>query len=210
MKDQFRKEYRKFPPSRSGDERPPEEESSKWQYYIRLMFLKDVVKYKKSIGNLSVPVTTASEQGTAGSSEPMDVDGNSNMGSDCEEESDSASSGSQSDSDVEAPTRTKNLGNSSGNSIDSSRGKKRKSPSVKESLADIERQNLAQLREMSETKKARREEHKKRKERKERKDQKDDHFSFLMSLWPYMKKIPAERVLEARCRINCVVQEFML
>lgn len=52
LRDQFAVELGKYPPPRSGDAADATQ-SSKWQYFHLLHFLKDIVKPRASTGNVS-------------------------------------------------------------------------------------------------------------------------------------------------------------
>ncbi|XP_076473111.1 uncharacterized protein LOC143302354, partial [Babylonia areolata] len=197
LRDYFGTEYSKRPVARSGDGADDPPSTSKWQYFNRLLFLKDIVAPRKSSGSLGSLVNSDIETASEAAVDSLhcslqDLDPISSVESvdpelashDATDTPDGTVSGTTSHSlptPQETPTPQR------------SRGKKRKGDSLNhyEKLLELEQQKIKLLADRNTVD-----------------DTKDDDFLFLKSLLPYIKRIPDERKMSFRSRVQLLVEEY--
>lgn len=185
LRDQFSVELGKHPPIRSGD--PAEDMlTSKWPYFTQLLFLKDIVKPRTATGNLprtSTQVTYQEE--SQDSSEHNDNSGN-----------EEASERSQQESVVESSITSPSLPSPTTPIVTPIITKKRRgiTDTYQETMLDIERRKVEYLESKVKKNSFTKEE--------------DEHFSFFKSLLPHVRKIPENKILSFRNRVQDLVHEF--
>lgn len=193
LRDQFAVELGKFTP-RTGDA-AGDTQTSKWQYFKSLHFLKDVVKPRASTGNFSSLLA----KGTAETSLPGP--------SQVRNQTDGVESPLDEEECVPAsPTLTQDVPVRGDEDFDKQRitsnssrpkkqtaGKRPKKEDYNQSILDIERQIMQYLIENSSRKRA--------------KDD-DEDLMFFKSLLPHVKKIPDANKLTFRSHIQELVQQF--
>ncbi|GFN87342.1 transcription factor adf-1 [Plakobranchus ocellatus] len=165
----------------TGDGAEESTQTSKWQYYQQMLFLKDIVAPRRCQSSLDSIVSDVDSQSHNQFTilEPAPESNNEHYDI-------PASSSAASPSECQlGPSPTPQA-----------RGKKRKStagPGVlyQQKLLDLEEKKL----ELST-------------QRNEKNDESDDDLLFLKSLLPYIKRIPAERKLSFRSGIQRVVEDF--
>lgn len=190
MRDQFSVEFGKIPKTRSGE--PAPNYTVKWPYFQSLLFLKDIVKARTSGGNCATIESTEIEE------ENAETDNNVSM-QDTELDSVTLTN----EDSISAPSSSKteyleadNKKNSSEmiNKHKTTIKRKRDSNSVNEEMIEIEHQKLRYLQEKA--------------NKRQREVDEDDHSSFFKSLLPHVRKIPPNKILSFRGRIQQIVDEY--
>ncbi|XP_050511402.1 uncharacterized protein LOC126887729 [Diabrotica virgifera virgifera] len=181
LRDNFRKELTKTKKGRSGDAGGISI-PSKWFYFTLMLFLKDNMTQRNATGN--IPPLNNQENSYEENTTPDTIsepdyerNHNSEFNSDSELNTDTM------------PTTPKAAKIAQANKETGTKSKKAKS-SVYEKMIAIEEEKLKAYREKC----------------KERTKEEDSDFHFLMSLMPYMKKIPEDQKLSVRIKI----QQFLL
>ena len=175
LKDQFRKELKKKPVSKSGAE--AECWVSSWQYFNLMAFMKDEIIPAQTAGNLHI-----NHQLRIDDAEINDAQEESQQSVESQEMRDSEEGPIQSP----APQR---LSSSSSSSLPSST-RKRKANSMREDMLELEKKKLMLLeKRVSES-------------RENELLQKDEDYLFLMSILPTMKKLNDLQKLRFRGKIN--------
>lgn len=181
LRDYFGAEYSKRPVPRSGDGAEESTQTSKWQYYQQMLFLKDIVAPRRCQSSLESIVSDVDSQSHNQFTVPEPAPECDNEHYDIP-----ASSSAASHSECQpGPSPTPQA-----------IGKKRKStvsPGVlyQQKLLDLEEKKLELLTQHN-----------------EKNDENDDDLLFLKSLLPYIKRIPAERKLSFRSGVQRVVENF--
>lgn len=200
LRDQFSIELTKSNRSKSGDAATKTEES-KWPHLKLLLFLRDIVKPRLSTGNI-IPETE-----TTGDVVTIEFFGTQDSAIDVEEVTDFTIEDPNNDelhTDVldncdeiysENLENTESISPRADTANTYSTAKKRAKRPLKEYIIDIEREKLKILRD-------------KMKIRESSEKNEDEDLHFLKSLLPHIKKIPDNRKLTFRSKIQEVVERF--
>ncbi|KAF5272482.1 hypothetical protein FQR65_LT17392 [Abscondita terminalis] len=191
LRDQFSVEFGKVPKTRSGD--PAPNYTVKWPYFQSLLFLKDIVKSRTSGGNCAAIIQSTevegdtSERNNEVSIEETDIDLNTLPNDD---------SITVPNSDKTENIEVDSKKHSSQMMTKQKTAIKRKSNnySWNEEIIKIEQQKLQYLQEKA--------------NKRSREADGDDHNSFFNSLLPHVRKIPPNKILSFRGRVQQIVDEY--
>ena len=190
LRDYFRTEYSKRPINRSGDAEDCPAWKSKWQYYSQLLFLKDIVAPRKSSGPLchnidDVATDFQNSDPVFGPASPTESIDSEVININPNDTTDLLVAGASSASPTLTPTPPPKV----------TSGRKRKvDPSFTnhyEKLLEIEQQKVTLLTERSHNK-----------------ETGDNDLLFLKSLHPFIKRIPMERKMAFRSRVQLLIDKF--
>ncbi|KAL3284827.1 hypothetical protein HHI36_018966 [Cryptolaemus montrouzieri] len=185
LRDQFSVEFGKIPKSRSGE--PAPNYTVKWPYFDSLLFLRDVVKPRTSGRNRTkTAVTTEVEEEMNNVRDEISIQG-PDLDSDTLPNDDSITSGTSS-------VKTEYLEIDYNHSLTTQRKRKYDINSWNEEDENIGQPELQYLQEKS--------------NKRSRESDEDDHSSFFKSLLPYVRKIPPNRILSFRGRVQQIVDEY--
>lgn len=173
MKDQFRKELKKYPVITTGSEGGSEYKSS-WQYFDSMMFIRDEIQPSKMTGNLDA-------------SEGISSETEENEGNDQQVENVAETEQLSDERESENPSPASVSTSTSGNS---SVRKKRTANLQREDMLGLEKKKLELMEarlNMSQANEAL---------------TKDEDYMYLMSILPTMKKLSVVQKLRLRGKIN--------
>lgn len=178
LRDQFSVESGKIQQSRSGD---GTDTTTKWPYFQSLLYLKDVIKPRTSIGNINKTSRDLSPKYN-------DDDDNQSFLMEHEDNLPTASSS------IEHGDNNQPLPSEHYSSVLSRKRRAMMSASSNDTLLDIEREMLQFLQEKN----------KKNLEN----DKADEHVLFFKSLLPHVRKIPHHRLLSFRSRVQELAEQY--
>lgn len=187
MRDQFAVELGKSPLPHSGDG-VDDTPTSKWPYFIQLLFLRDVVKPRSSTGNLSNLSQGEEETETTLDETQLAFD---TAGDELEEVIDTDFT---QETLLRATATSPSSRASTPTTASTARSQKRRAPvdTFNASLLDIEKKKLKYL------------------EAKEKRShvEEDENLLFFKSLLPHVRKIEPSRMLSFRGRVQELVEQF--
>lgn len=201
MRDQFAVEVGKIPKPRSGDP-ASSDYTSKWPYFHTLFFLKDVVKARASSGNCfkETAERTQIEYENSQETEGIEEFANTNLESDInilqnEDPNPNIIQNINKSNDIEINNgENKIRSQQEVNKITKVIKRKRETETWNEQMVNIEKQKLQYFQEKAKQSQVT--------------EKDDDHACFFKSLLPFVRKIPEEKVLLFRGRLQQLVEEF--
>lgn len=186
LRDQFSVECSKIKTPRSGDAAETVTES-KWPYFKSMLFLKDIVRPRASSSNLKPKAPTATDYG-----EDKRED-NINLHAEEEEKDNDDLNETENPNENETETQTAELNQPANPPPENPRKRRRMMANntfYNERILQLEQQKLNTIQSVFQ------------------REPENDDMMFFKSLLPFISKIPTERKLRFRSRIQEVVEEF--